>query len=79
MSEYDLPMPPTVIYRGLRLKTTFHNTDETLRNHLGEMVDDELVLRVDPSALENGSIVTTTDTSKRCYYVISDAGRGRVE
>ena len=78
MAEYDVPMPPTVLYRSLRLKKNFTYSDETLLNYLGELVDSDAVLRVDPAALENREIVPVSDADTRCYYVITDTGRERV-
>ena len=77
MAEYDVPMPPTVLHRALRLKCNFTYSDETLLNYLGELVDSGAVLRVDPQALEQRDVETTDSPDTRAYYLISDAGRER--
>jgi len=75
MSTYDVPMPPTVLHRGLRLKMRFTYSDETLLNYLDELVADKLVARVYPRELENRDIVPVDDPKVRSYYLITDAGR----
>ena len=78
MHEYDVPMPPKVLHRSLRLKSNFTYSDETLLNYLGELVESGAVSRVDPQALEQRELVPTDDSDLRAYYVITDAGRERI-
>jgi hypothetical protein len=75
MAQYDVPMPPTVLHRGLRLHKNFTYSDETLLNYLGELVEDGLVVRIDPQALHTRDIVPLTDADTRGYYLITDDGR----
>jgi len=74
MEDHPLAMPPTVIYRNLRVHRNLRVGYETLKNYLDEFHEEGLVLRVDKKSLDDGEIVEA-DADDRAYYVISDEGR----
>lgn len=72
LDEYRLALPPTVLYRNLRLLENATFSQNTMENYLWELEADGLVKRVDPKQLEDRQIETPDDG--RGYWLITEAG-----
>lgn len=68
-----LALPPSVLYRNLRLHQNATFGEKTLHNYLDELGDEGLVKRIDPAAMEQRKVVEIDDG--RAYWMATDAGR----
>lgn len=79
LAMHELVLKPNAIFRNLRYHQNITFGQQTTRNILHELVDDDLVRRVDIDALENRDLVDVEKGSKKGAYVITAAGRDKVE
>ena len=78
MEEYPLALPPTVLYRNIRIHRNLYIGRETVRNYLDEMADKGWVKRVKKKPLDNGGIVEA-GPDDRAYYIITEQGRKHIQ
>jgi len=78
MGQYPVALRPAEIYRNLRYHRRITFSKESVDNYIKEFVDEGLVLRVKPQALEMGQIEEAPE-GQRAYYIISDDGREFLE
>lgn len=78
MAEYPLAMPPTLIYRNLKLHKNITFSDQSVENYLDEFVERGWVDRVEKSPLDAGNLIEADDDS-RAYYIITEEGLDAVE
>jgi hypothetical protein len=71
MARHELALPPRAIFRNLRLQHNATFARRSLVNYLDELVDDGLLMRVQPEKLEDREIVAANGSG---YYLITDAG-----
>jgi hypothetical protein len=71
MARHELALPPRAIFRNLRLRHNATFARRTLVNYLDDLVDDGLLMRVQPSKLEDRKLVAADGSG---YYLITDAG-----
>jgi len=79
LASHDLALPPKVIYRNLKFRHRITFGGTTVENYLDEFVEEGLIKRVNPAALEAGEAVEVPPENNevRAYYVLTDAGRER--
>lgn len=78
MEEHPLALPPTVLYRNLRIYRNLYVTDETVKNYLEEMAEKGWVKRVRKEPLDDG-VIEDAGSDDRAYYIITDEGRKHVD
>ena len=71
MARHELALPPRVIFRNLRLRHNATFARRTLVNYLDDLVEDGLLMRVQPNKLEDRELVAADGSG---YYLITDAG-----
>lgn len=77
--EQGIPLPPGVIYRGMRQRFFITYVQRTLSRMLDDLVQDGYLVRVDTAALDRGEIETLpTDTDQEGWYWITEKGRERI-
>jgi len=76
LAEIGEPLPPSVIYRILRLRgaTFARRSVERYCSELSERGDLE---KIDPESMEEGNLVAAPNDSKG-YWLISEQGRDRI-
>lgn len=74
MAEHQLALPPSAIYRNLRLHKQITFSERSVENYLDEFVDEGLIARIAPGALKDRNVKEITDRSQRAYYIITDEG-----
>jgi len=72
LNEHRLALPPSVLYRNLRLLENATFSQNTMENYLSQLESDGLVKRVDPKQLADRKVNTVDDG--RGYYLITEAG-----
>lgn len=72
LASTQLALPPSALFRNLRLRCNATFSESSLENYLAELEADGLVRRVDPEALADREIKELDDG--RGYWLISDAG-----
>lgn len=78
MGEHPVALRPAELYRNLRFHRRITFSKESVDNYIEEFVDEGLVLRVKPQALEMGKI-EEAPADQRAYYIISDDGKEYLE
>jgi len=68
-----LALPPSVLFRNLRLRQNATFSSSTLDNYLEELHAEGLITRIDPAAMEDREVVKIDEG--RGYWVATDAGR----
>ena len=68
-----LALPPSVLYRNLRLRQNATFGSSTLDNYLEELHEEGLITRIDPEAMEDRELVEIDEG--RGYWVATEAGR----
>jgi len=68
-----LALPPSVLYRNLRLRQNATFGASTLDNYLDELHEEGLITRIDPEAMEERKLVEIDDG--RGYWVATEAGK----
>lgn len=82
LGDKSIPLPPIVVYRGAVIERDYVMKEDTVSNHLDELVEEGYVQRVYPSELNNGRIVEVpadTEEDVRGWYAITEKGRQRIE
>lgn len=75
MAEHGLALPPRAIYRNLKVNHSITFQPKTVENYLDEFLEDGLVSRVDPKALDDGRISELReDADRRAYYIVTADG-----
>jgi hypothetical protein len=72
LTSTQLALPPSALYRNLRLRCNATFSESSLENYLAELEADGLVRRVDPKALADREIKEVADG--RAYWLVTDAG-----
>ena len=68
-----LALPPSVLYRNLRLRQNATFGASTLDNYLDELHEEGLITRIDPEAMEERKLVEIEEG--RGYWVATEAGK----
>lgn len=74
MDEFQLALPPLLVYRNMRLHEKVTFSVDSLRNYLEEFVDEGLVLRIKKQPLDEGKL-EEAKSGGRAYYLISEQGK----
>lgn len=74
LEEHPLALRPIDVFRNLRLHRKITFSSDSVERYLDEFVDDGLVARVNPHALEDAKVEEAT-AEDRAYYLITDQGR----
>ena len=80
LDEHGIPLPPKVIYRGLKIERNITFSYRTVQNILSRLIDEGEVMRVDKGELDQGRIrqLPKENNERRTYYFITDEGRERI-
>ena len=81
IATHGFPMPPAVVFRGMKYKEGIHFSRRTVENILSRLVDEGYMIRVDTTALSEGRIESLgpEDTKAGSYYFLTEAGRERID
>lgn len=74
MEEFPVALRPAELYRNLRYHRKITFSKESVDNYLEEFVDEGLVRRVKPAAMEMGDLEDAPE-DQRAYYIISEKGQ----
>lgn len=79
--EHDMALPPLAIFAGMKRQEGIHFSYRTVQNILSDLIDGDLVQRVDTNKLRSGEGIEPVDggEGRRSYYFITEAGRREVE
>lgn len=80
IDEHGLPLPPKVIFRGLKVQRNITFSHRTVENILRRLRESGEVMRVEKDELDEGRIRPLPDDAeaRRTYYFITDKGRERL-
>ncbi len=79
IAEHGFPMPPIVIYRGMRFREDVTFGYSATKDIIERLVDFGELMPVEKDPIEHREIVELPqDTDARAYYWITDKGRERV-
>jgi DNA-binding PadR family transcriptional regulator len=78
LGEHPLALRPIDVFRNLRLHRQITFSSDSVERYLDEFVDEGLVTRVNPHALEDAKI-EEAGTGDRAYYIITDKGRNEIQ
>jgi hypothetical protein len=67
-----LALPPSVLFRNLRLRQNATFSESTLGNYLDELREEGLITRIDPEAMVDREVVEIDDG--RGYWMATDGG-----
>ena len=78
LDEIGEPLPPKLVYRILRVRGATFGRRSVMR-YCSELAERGQLVRIDPDGMDEGELRVADDPGKRAYYMITDAGRARVD
>lgn len=76
-----IPLPPIVIYRGLKINRNITFSYRTVQNIASRLTDEGLMMRCDKTAMDKGRIepLPSDSDSERTYYYPTQAAMDRIK
>ena len=74
LADHGIAVPPSVIYRNMRLHQGITFGKKSIANYLDEFAEEGLVRRVNPEGLEDRDLRDVPE-DKRAWYIITKSGR----
>jgi len=80
LEQHGIPLPPAVIFRGLKIQENITFAYRTVQDILKRLNEQGLVMRCSKEALDEGRIEKLPDdeTGRRTYYFITEEGKSRI-